>query len=319
MEMAGNIQAALGSEYCTFYKDSVNYVYNELNGLSETGKQLIAELNTYGVNPLVATWNRWFPAFLDIETKTGLYYDLLEILNGDGDSTSGFYGLKEWLTQLEEAEKKIKDEYSKCNKVCPTYWEDGEKHIDYAKCYYANPPCFTSAGQCSADTDLTHEINDTKAAVQEIIDGLEILVKAINDYYIEYKKAYANIDLNPAIYPWKDSRGDLSIIVEVGPYRFARIVPSRHGSILNRKVCATLFDYTDDNRCWVKVSRTEPSNKDMGLLGIWNPASGKTSASRGGKAPRGGANAAMNQDYTITRTSKAYYSFDKVGLSGIGK
>ncbi len=49
------------------------------------------------------------------------------------------------------------------------------------------------------------------------------------------------------------------------------IVTRKYGNWLKGKTCATLVHYTDEDNCWIKVTKYPPTNVSMGSLGRWNP------------------------------------------------
>ncbi len=106
--------------------------------------------------------------------------------------------------------------------------------------------------------------------------------------------------LNPATYPWADSRGDHSIAVEASGFKLPSTRNTSSGGLLKKKYCLELVDYRDDSgaNTWVKITRKDPSNKEIKsgnlALGMWNPYF----------------------DGKITKKSRAYYSFDGVGVVG---
>jgi hypothetical protein len=110
-------------------------------------------------------------------------------------------------------------------------------------------------------------------------------------------------------YTWQDSQGIHTAEVETGPFKIPSIQNKNYGNWLLGKTCLELTDYCDNatrkltmngtrnkeecrynspfrvsfapsgdlqakGRTWVRVKRTEPTNKDVGWW-TWNPFSGK--------------------------------------------
>ncbi|MDD2679221.1 MAG: Tad domain-containing protein [Candidatus Omnitrophica bacterium] len=151
----------------------------------------------------------------------------------------------------------------------------------------------------NVDDEITASLNDIDTLINKISNFQDAIKQYVNDMentYAALESGYGG--LNPAIYSWADSRGDHSVRVAVGNYQLARTITTSSGSWLKKEICVRLVDYSDDgSNSWVQITRQDPKNKDVKTgkvsLGMWNPFfSG-----------------------TITKKGRAYYSYDKVGLT----
>ena len=96
-------------------------------------------------------------------------------------------------------------------------------------------------------------------------------------------------------YWWKDTRGTLSVTVEVGPFRLPRTKKTKSGNWLFNKTCIRLVDGEDasGSRTWVKITRQDPTNApSRSVLWPWNPSDG-----------------------TITKCAGARFNWESVGLA----
>jgi len=94
-------------------------------------------------------------------------------------------------------------------------------------------------------------------------------------------------------YAWADSRGPHSVTVETGPFKLAATERKQSGNFLFGKTCLNLKQYSDDGtNAWATIARKEPARTNSGFW-AWNPFDG-----------------------SITRTSRASYSFDHVEIAG---
>jgi hypothetical protein len=75
---------------------------------------------------------------------------------------------------------------------------------------------------------------------------------------------------NPVTYEWTDARGFNSVMVQVGSFQSAATHEYSTGNWLAGKTCTELTHLTDEDNCWVKVTRYDPS-RTLGFLGKWNP------------------------------------------------
>ena len=109
-------------------------------------------------------------------------------------------------------------------------------------------------------------------------------------------------------YGWRDSTGEHTVRVELGPFTFSTIGRHQRGSvwIFAKKICMELENYCDNRpgdscvranttssagRTWVRITRADPTNTNLGWW-VWNPSGG-----------------------TITKLACPSYRQDDVGLS----
>lgn len=97
------------------------------------------------------------------------------------------------------------------------------------------------------------------AALRQFSDGMQ------PSQQTELRKA-ANPEANDVTYTWTDSRGEHSVRVRVGPFRFAKIGTEESGNIFWGKKCLVLKNYWDDHTAWVEITRKDPTP----ALGFWN-------------------------------------------------
>lgn len=260
------------------YYDEVGAVVSELKMFVEFAD----EFKQQTTDSLTSTWQSWVSWFYDPDSSSD-YYDIFNTLVYGDDEFKGLYA---WKAEIEE----IRDSLPVGRVKYDEETGDGE--------YYIEPlPC-----QTSIDPDLDDEFAEALAVIDNLIDEVETLRTACSYYYGDMHAAYAQMGtnyggLNPLTYAWTDSRGDHGITVETGPFKLARIETKKSGGFLKKKVCMVLVDYSDNgSRSWVKVTRKDPANKDLGILGKWNPISGS--------------------EFAVTRTAKAAYSYDHIKMSG---
>ncbi|MFH0876842.1 MAG: hypothetical protein V1863_01280 [Candidatus Omnitrophota bacterium] len=172
-----------------------------------------------------------------------------------------------------------------------------------AVCYqcFTNPPCYYTdywgnrVGTVDQDYDdefyPAFYANDIMTAkVTEFRDQIKQFAE-----YIGYGDAGSTLiddvggsDPRHVKYQWSDLRGTTTVEVHIGDFKVPKIKTKKSWS----KVCAVLKDYKDLNgqRCWVRVTRRAPE-KELGPLGKWNPFA-----------------------RSVTKVSRAYYSYNKLGL-----
>ena len=166
----------------------------------------------------------------------------------------------------------------------------------------ANPPCQDNQFG-TIDICLDDEFSLAISKIDVLIYAMQSFSGACKKFYEDMQAAYDEMDtdyggINPATYKWKDSRGEHSVIIEVGKFKMPRLETQESSGFLTKKVCIRLVDYSDDgSRAWVKIIRQDPSKnvRSGGVsLGMWNPFySGK-----------------------ITKLSRAFYNYNEVGLAG---
>jgi hypothetical protein len=149
-------------------------------------------------------------------------------------------------------------------------------------------------------------------AVMDAIDNNPARILPAEHGQLPYQYRTASGGLGPlwdGRYTWRDSQGDHTAEVEIGPFKIASIQNKKYGNWLLGKTCLELTDYCDNatrrltvngsrgkedcrytspfrvsfapvgdlqarGRTWVRVRQTEPTNKDVGWW-TWNPFSGR--------------------------------------------
>jgi len=99
---------------------------------------------------------------------------------------------------------------------------------------------------------------------------------------------------NPIVYTWSDTSGtDREVKVQVSNFKLADTRREKRGNFLIGKTCVVMRDHEDldGSNTWVSITRRDPP-ANLGLW-QWNPFGGR-----------------------ITKTSRAYYTVDKVGIAG---
>lgn len=279
------------------YYDDVWTAVCELKDMVE----LIEGLLDQDIDQLTYTWQFWIKQFYDPETTwtpdndtvNADWYDVLK--NGTEPE------LNAWRNEIEDKTNLLpnctygwRGESSTCN-VCVVGSPCSQDCI-------LNPPCkFTSSGG-STDSDLDDEISNAINAINNLIAKIQIFENDIRNSYNSIKAEYDKSPggLNPVIYNWTDSRGNHSVTVEASQFKIPSTKNTESGNWLKNEKCIEMVDYYDNNgaNTWVKITRQDPANKEIKSgkvgLGMWNPYF----------------------DGKITKKSRAYYSFDKVGIAG---
>lgn len=236
------------------------------------------DLKQQSIPILATTWQTWVPELYDTSTIVD-YYDVLgETVNGDLTSYPLIYGIQYWKDNVLEGKR--------------------QDYKDLADGRLPRP--FSSS-------DLPYPVNNSEFlgvqnSLNTLISQINTFRNASQAYYNAMTIAYSSLTIatlsgaNPVVYSWGDSRGSHSITVEVGPFKLARMEKSGSCKKFVGKQCLKLKDYTDAGRCWVKITRQDPTNQPVGSgrvgFGWWNPFSSGT----------------------ITKTGRVYYSYDRVGL-----
>jgi hypothetical protein len=148
----------------------------------------------------------------------------------------------------------------------------------------------------SSDADTDDEFQSVLASLDGFLGNIQTFRSALQQLNVNLQAAAPSAStfggLNPATYAWKDSRGDHSVAVQVGPFKIPRVVKKKTGNWLVGKICLTLTDFQDNGtNAWVRVTRRDPSTA-MGLW-RWNPFGGQ-----------------------MTKISRVSYSFDRVDIAG---
>ena len=147
---------------------------------------------------------------------------------------------------------------------------------DCGSCAF-NPPCRPSKGGGTIDIDTNDEFGPAIAAIDDLIGRLDNFRTRIKDWsdqmdgYILDALSDDLGGLNPITYRWTDMRGDSRVVVQAGPFTVPTIATIRYGNWLKGKTCSYLAHYTDEDNCWIKVTKYPPTNVSLGSLGKWNP------------------------------------------------
>jgi hypothetical protein len=144
-----------------------------------------------------------------------------------------------------------------------------------------NPPCSFRTSQNhphdtgTIDTSGNDAFLPALAPIDDLINHLSAYRDRIKQFSDAMDSYMANLDsdlggLNPVHYAWTDMRGYNEVWVQVGPFIMPQLKQYKTGNWLKGKVCNGLIHSTDENNCWVKVTKNSPS-QNMGALGRWNP------------------------------------------------
>ncbi|MBI4322871.1 MAG: hypothetical protein HY596_01200 [Candidatus Omnitrophica bacterium] len=258
--------------------DEVDETIERLQQLAGTGgatdedKGMIDNLKDQTVTHNTATWESWSKLFYDPDPQeTDDFYDEAAVLvNGGVFEGESFKGIKAWKEELQS----VKVSLPQCQ---PQYDEEDDQLIGVS-----NPPCQDLAGSllgepfATSDADFADEFVPVETKLNQLVSDIESFRPASKDFVTTMTTLSEGITTdfggkNPAGYAWSDSRGDLSVEVEVGPFKVART--KKKSSF--KKICIVLKDYADDgSRSWVKITRQDPV-RDAGFW-RWNDYGGKT-------------------------------------------
>lgn len=267
--------------------DEVDAAIYQLKDFVKTAE----EIKGKSLEELIVSWRSWVSYFYDPEDDVGhdYYYFLNDFIHGDAE----FSGLAYWNTEIENRRSALP--------VC-IY---GELNLMSGSCdpcgaacsnnCITNPPC-RQAGFGTIDQDLEDEFVNVRGNLNNLIaeiDKFRAASKAIYDDINSLLSLSPPGGENPATYSWQDSRGRHNIIVEVGPFNLPRVKKEKKWY----KQCIKLKDH--DGSVRVKITRGDPANKSLNILGIWNPYD-----------PDG------DGMFSVSRTSNMHYSQTSVGVVG---
>lgn len=166
-----------------------------------------------------------------------------------------------------------------------------------------NPPCSfrnsTSLPKDTAtmDTDSDDEFGPVIADIDAMIAEMTNFRGAIQEWSDTMDGFIVDLlsgdlgGLNPIRYYWEDSRGLNEVKVQASNFIMPRIKTKKSGGFFKGKVCAVLEHHSDEDNCWIKVTKYPPANVALGVLGRFNPFN------------RG-----------VSKVGKAYYGVGRVGL-----
>ncbi len=291
--------------------DDLDDLADDLRGRTFFMKQLLE------MNGAASAWETWISFFFDFEALTPGF-------EGTPDTENYYYYLGNQIEMLQSLKSEIidirdnrlepcrvgcLDEYNNCMFPCPEgagHWEPWWLFLVWVPggdCLVSPPtppyPCHLSSGGGTIDNNLTDDFQPALDAIDTLINQFSNFRSAMdtlssNMLAILNSASYQYGGYNPIIYQWDDARGHTTVQVTAGPFRMAATKTSSSWT----KTCVRLVNYTDADNCWIRVTRFEPGGDQVpvGPLGNWNPFN------------RG-----------ITKISKAYYSFDKVGIKATSR
>ena len=148
---------------------------------------------------------------------------------------------------------------------------------------------------------------DTADEFQPVLTGLDTLRNDVTVFRTRLQNFAAAVrnatsvvgpllgNLNPISYTWRDSRGDHTMTIEVGPFKMPTAKTEKRGNILKGKICLVLKEYKDNgSKAWVKVTRNDLDSAQQHMTWWrWNPFGGR-----------------------LSKISRVSYSFDHVDLAG---
>ncbi|MDD5004883.1 MAG: hypothetical protein PHS93_00025 [Candidatus Omnitrophica bacterium] len=241
-----------------------DFGYDEVDYTMDTFKEFtrtVDAIQQQDLEAIASSWGFWMDWFYDpaqtAPASEGPYYALFDMIL-DGVPDTGFQeGLYSWLYVIQSIRNNLPD--------C-TYGAEG----------IINAPCKTSI-----DADMEDEFAVAEAEIHYMIDRLEAFKVDIQTLYNDIDQAYANLNvsqefggINPVSYTWVDSRGQHSVQIQLpANFKIPSIRSFRQSSgwgDLSYKTCFQLENYNDDgSTTWVRVRRTDPSEKQVGVLGLW--------------------------------------------------
>lgn len=247
---------------------------------------------------LVATWKSWIkilddpappaePGDLDFDEQFRQLVDG-ETAAQEPNPAKRLKGMQWWKGRLTA----IRSSLPACAYTYPEPQCDEEGNCVYPPRYINNAPC-RGAGFDTVDENPDDEFAPAFEALEWILDKIRVYRPAPSRFAGEMEDAYkhAKIEVYAVDYEWEDSRGPHNVTVEVGLFKLAYIKKKTSGNALKKTICMILRDYEDGGgSTYVTITRREPG-KDLGLWN-WN-----------------------NGGQTITKTGRASYSFDRVGLA----
>jgi hypothetical protein len=206
-----------------------------------------------------SSWLDWFykdvndPDYNPLEDGS-FATTFLKILGGD--EQMGFIGMEYWIEEIRD----IKDSLPVCQ-------------LDpYG--VITNLPCKFDGISATID-----QVPDDD--FEEAISYIDSLKSSGMNFRFVCENLYNAIDdvdldgfggLNPVTYEWADSGGDHSIQVQISNFKIPHISePCKSGNWLSNETCWYLRDYadTDGSTTKVRVTRNDPGEKSMGILGFW--------------------------------------------------
>lgn len=225
------------------------------------------------------------------EHDSSYYVTLEEMVKG---SSSGILGLEGWNKELLDIRYRLP--------LCGYSYNGVETEI-------TNSPCKDDSKDLtygSIDSNINDEFGPAIRAIDKLIKKIEAFRPSLPELYNDL--AGASLALpeefggkNPVTYRWADNRcpaeknpdGSIkkddqgkviykkchSIKVKTA-FKLPKLKKKKSGNFLKGKICLKLvngdtFKYRNDenkgNWNWVKITRREPANQSMGVMGSFNP------------------------------------------------
>ncbi len=156
---------------------------------------------------------------------------------------------------------------------------------------YINSPCqiqgWYGENGLSLDADRRDEFTSAMQRIEEFIREVTYLKSSIETFFrqVELSGGYVGFvrglqpcvpgELDCVIYTWDvdDGSGNIkwnSVRVKVGNFQLPAVVAVKYGNWLYGRICQELHHYTDEDNCWVEITKSSPP-REMGDLGTWNP------------------------------------------------
>ena len=247
--------------------DDMDMMYVKLH----TFVSLIDKIETQRNENIWVLVNEWW-------TWTRQFYGLRELL--EGNSTHTFRGLKQWRDDIELLRRRLPY-------VCEWAEENGNPVWNKIAFLPCRDGVIGQGDGCIDEHPFTHDIPlfeyDQFLIVENMLDAIkgriEYWLGRTDELLNNIDQAYrdSGINLNNVTYSWHDSRCPGSadchtVNIEVSPFHMASI-SSWQGGWPTTKYCLGVDSFSDPGGAstWVKVTRTDPAAKNMGILGVWNP------------------------------------------------
>ena len=159
---------------------------------------------------------------------------------------------------------------------CHWVWRYGWFYcISCGDCVKTPPgwPCQITGGGITLTEDGNDDLEPALVGIMQLAGTCATFRQAIKNLEDNLASAYASLDAAYGGYPnvtysWTDARGQTTVSAETDntfPIPYIRSYKEDW-----RTSCSEITDYQDQGRCWIKVSRTDPSG-NVGPLGRWNP------------------------------------------------
>lgn len=266
--------------------DELDYVIHQVGNVIEA----MDAVKGQSIDALSSDWQSWATMFYDPEDVEGddFYEQLNQLITGTHNpSNPPEYGIEGWISEINETIALLP--------VCQSETIDPITGLSQPCNDICNPICKTST-----DTDIADEFVEVKSDLTAFIDNINAFRGACKQYYEAMKSIGDAEDTtpgnltgkNPMEYTWADARGEHKVTIEVGNYKLARIKVKKSFF----QTCLILKNYkdSDGSDTWIKITRQDPPEKALGILGKWSPSAGRP----------------------ISRLSRSAYSYNYVKIAG---